>query len=127
MRGPQTFPEHGFKGDTHEKTPHLSALAGIRLEWRNQTLEIFPEHGHMGGHTRHDTTSLGLRTSDWSGKSDARARCRASGSVQASRMTALEMFPERDFMEGHTQEDTSSLGACGRTGVGNQTLEQGTV
>ena len=42
-------------------------------------------------------------------------------------MTALEMFPERNFMESHTQEDTSSLGACGRTGVGNQTLEQGTV
>ena len=34
-------------------------------------------------------------------------------------MTALEMFPERDFMGGHT-----SLGACGHPAtVADQTLE----
>ena len=43
-------------------------------------------------------------------------------------MTALEMFPERDFMGGHTRDDTTSLGACGHpVTVADQTLEPGIV
>ena len=43
-------------------------------------------------------------------------------------MTALGMFPERDFMGGHTRDDTTFLGASGiRLEWGNLTLELGVV
>ena len=105
-----------FHGRTHTIPHHFSEPLRAASWYRKRfcsglqvdlTRDVTRVRFHGRTHTIPHHFSGRLRASSCSGKSDTRARYLASGSVQASRMTPLEMFPEHGFVGGHIRHHFS--------------------